>query len=73
MVCFGESVDNIPFSEEQKKRLPYQPLYRSSAGSVLALTQLPRNSPRQQPGKVLRHNLSRLTSADGGGSRSPKE
>jgi Catalytic LigB subunit of aromatic ring-opening dioxygenase len=22
MVCFGESVDNIPFSEEQKKRLP---------------------------------------------------
>ena len=22
MVCFGDSVDNIPFSEEQKKRLP---------------------------------------------------
>ena len=22
MVCFGESVDNVPFSEEQKKRLP---------------------------------------------------
>ena len=22
MVCFGESIDNIPFSEEQKKRLP---------------------------------------------------
>ena len=22
MVCFGESVDNIPFSEEQKKKLP---------------------------------------------------